>query len=265
MPRKVRSKLHRYRSIIRETANWPDYMAFKLGLHRGGDFTFRLRDGSIYTVEKRMMGPFRECFFDDQYLRHIDATGLPTNPVVIDIGANVGFAALYFLHRFPKATVHSFEPMPYMQGLLHKRRAEHPETDWHIHDFGVWKEDGTLELFTSHVDDFTAVSGIVRLEKTGHRVEVKVRRLDGFLEEHGMKRVDLLKLDCEGAEYGILFSLPDEVYEGILNIALETHETEEWKTLDMVRHLRSKGYEVVYEDRGATGHVWARRIPGKNR
>jgi hypothetical protein len=40
---------------------------------------------------------------------------------------------------------------------------------------------------------------------------------------------------------------------------METHDTEEYKTLDMVEFLRSKGYEVDFEERRITGHVWARR------
>jgi|688.fasta_scaffold151794_3 FkbM family methyltransferase len=259
MLQKFRDKWHRYAAIFRETTNWPSYLAFKTGLHPGRDFTFRMRDGRGYTVEKRMMGPFRECFFDDQYFRHIDPKTLPKAPVIIDIGANVGFAALYFLHLFPKAVIHSFEPMPYMLRQLHRRRAERPEADWHVHDAGVWKEDGELELFTTEDDDFTAVSGLVKLDHTNRRVKVRVVGLEGFLKERGNPHVDLLKLDCEGAEYGILFSLSEETYENISNIAMETHDTEEYKTLDMVEFLRSKGYEVDFEERRITGHVWARR------
>jgi hypothetical protein len=88
---------------------------------------------------------------------------------------------------------------------------------------------------------------------------VRVVGLEGFLKERGNPHVDLLKLDCEGAEYGILFSLSEETYENISNIAMETHDTEEYKTLDMVEFLRSKGYEVDFEERRITGHVWARR------
>jgi len=264
MPQKLRNKLHRYAAIVRQTANWPAYMAFKMGLHRGRHFTFRMRDGQAYTVEKRMIGPFRECFFDDQYFSRLDISNLPETPLIIDIGANVGFSALYFLRRFPKAVVHSFEPMPFLQRELHARKALHPQAHWHLHDYGIWKDDGELELHTTHVDDFTSVSGLVRLHDTIHRVKVPVRRLDTFLDDHGIRQVDLLKLDCEGAEYGILFHLPDSIWPRIANIALETHLTDEWTTRDMVDFLRSKGYQVDAEERRVTGNVWARSPKGLN-
>lgn len=258
MLQKVRNKLRRYAAIVRETSNWPTYMAFKMGLHRGPFFTFHMRDGARYTLEKRMIGPFRECFFDDQYFSRLDISTFPESPLIIDIGANVGFSALYFLRLFPKATVHSFEPMPYLQARLQQRKDEFPHYDWHLHPYGVWKEDGELELYTTHVNEFTSVSGLVRLHDTVHRVKVKVLSLYAFLETSGIRRVDLLKLDCEGAEYGILFHLPDEAFDKIDNIALETHDTEDWKTRDMVDFLQGKGYEVSFETRRITGNVWAK-------
>jgi FkbM family methyltransferase len=259
MLQKFRNKWHRYAAIFRMTDNWPAYLSFKTGLHRGRDFTFVMRDGRRYTVDKRMIGPFRECFFDDQYFRHLDPRSFPEKPLIIDIGANVGFAALYFLHLFPKAVIHSLEPMPYMLTQLHKRRSDYPEAEWHVHDAGVWKEDGELELFTTDEEGFTAVSGLVRLETTNRMVKVRVIGLEGFLRDRGIRRVDLLKLDCEGAEYGILFNLSEEAFAGIRNIAMETHDTEDCKTSDMVDFLRRKGYEVDFEENRITGHVWARR------
>ena len=259
MLQKFRNKWYRYAAIFRETDNWPAYLAFKTGLHRGREFTFVMRDGSRYTVEKRMIGPFRECFFDDQYFRRLDMGSFPERPLIIDIGANVGFAALHFLHLFPKAVIHSFEPMPFMLAQMHGRRAEYPAAEWHVHEAGVWKEDGELELFTTDRDEFTAVSGLVKLEDTNRKVKVRVVGLEGFMKDNGIGRVDLLKLDCEGAEYGILFNLSVEAFACIRNIAMETHDTEEWKTGDMVRFLKSKGYEVDFEEGRVTGHVWARR------
>jgi hypothetical protein len=91
---------------------------------------------------------------------------------------------------------------------------------------------------------------------------VPVRRLDGFLEQQAIPHVDLLKLDCEGAEYGILFNRPESIWGRIANIALETHDTDEWKTRDMVDFLRARGYEVDVEERRITGNVWARNRKG---
>ena len=79
---KLGYKLQRYGAIFKELKNWPEYLAFKMGIHPGKDFVFKFKDGNIYRVPKKMIGPFRECFFDDQYMLHFDQQGFPKNPVI---------------------------------------------------------------------------------------------------------------------------------------------------------------------------------------
>ena len=86
---KLGYKLQRYGAIFKELKNWPEYLAFKVGVHPGKDFVFTFKDGHVYRVPKKMIGPFRECFFDDQYMLHFDQQGFPKDPVIFDVGANV--------------------------------------------------------------------------------------------------------------------------------------------------------------------------------
>jgi molybdenum cofactor biosynthesis enzyme MoaA len=79
------------------------------------------------------------------------------------------------------------------------------------------------------------------------------------MHERSLNTIDLLKLDCEGAEYEILFSLPDAEFKKVNRIAMETHVTESHKTEDLVDFLRNKGYQVNYIANKETGHIWAWR------
>ena len=259
MSGKLSYKIQRYGSIFRELSNWPSYMAFKLGLHPGKDFVFRFRDGHVYHVPKKMIGPFRECFFDDQYMLHFDKKDFPQNPVILDVGANVGFAALYFFRCFPNATVHSFEPMPFLQKMMQQHKVQYPGHQWHQHGYGLWKENGSMDIFTDAPDDFTSISGIAHFEDAVHKVTINVKTLSSFMDENKIEKIDLLKMDCEGAEYEILFNLPDAFFSRIERMAMETHETQQYKTVEMAEFLQSKGYQVIYVTRPATrtGHVWA--------
>jgi FkbM family methyltransferase len=206
-----------------------------------------------------MIGPFRECFFDEQYMLHFDKKDFPQNPVILDVGANVGFAALYFFRCFPNATVHSFEPMPFLQKMMEQHKAQYSGHNWNQHAFGLWKEDGTMDIYTDAPDDFTSISGIVHFEDAVHKVRIPVRTLSAFLDENNLEKVDLLKMDCEGAEYEILFNLPDSYFNTIGRMAMETHETQQYTTVEMAEFLKTKGYQVRYVTRPATrtGHVWA--------
>lgn len=259
MLNKLHYKYQRYSSILKEIKNWPSYFLFKMGLHPGKEFIFKFNDGHSYSVPKKMIGPFRECFFDDQYLQKFDAHSFPSSPVIIDIGANVGYAALYFFRKFPEATIHSFEPMPFLQSMLHKYQHAYKHYNWKIHPYGLWKEEGNLELFTTSTDDFTSISGVMKFPDADKKFNVQVSTLQKFIQENKIENIDLLKIDCEGAEYEILFSLTDEDYNKVKRIAMETHVTENYKTEDLVEFIKSKGYELIYVAKPETGHIWAWR------
>jgi FkbM family methyltransferase len=259
MFQKLSSKYQRYHSIFKEINNWSSYLLFKMGVHPGKDFTFSFKDGHTYTVPKKMIGPFRECFFDDQYLQKFDLGTFDNSPTIIDIGANVGYAALYFFRKFPAAVIHSFEPMPFLQSMLYKHQTDYKNYQWEIHPYGLWKEEGELELFTTSVDDFTSISGVMKFPDANKTCKVQVRTLSQFMYERSLNTIDLLKLDCEGAEYEILFSLPDAEFKKVKRIAMETHVTESHKTEDLVDFLRNKGYQVNYIANKETGHIWAWR------
>jgi hypothetical protein len=65
------------------------------------------------------------------------------------------------------------------------------------------------------------------------------------LEGIGIRQVDLVKLDCEGAEYEILFNLPPVYFPRIRRIVLEYHDNVTAYThLDLAAFLKEQGYRV---------------------
>lgn len=114
-----------------------------------------------------------------------------------------------------------------------------------------------MELFTTSTDGFSTVSGMIPRPDADKRIRVKMRSLGQFLQDNHIERVDLLKLDCEGAEYDILFGLQEEDFARIPRIAMETHVTEKFRMEDMLDFLRGKGYIVTAADGTTTGKVWA--------
>jgi hypothetical protein len=55
-----------------------------------------------------------------------------------------------------------------------------------------------------------------------------------------------MKLDCEGAEYEILFKAPDAMLARIDRIVMEYHDNAtEYTHRDMARFLEGKGYQIA--------------------
>ncbi|NJR39752.1 MAG: hypothetical protein HC781_14175 [Leptolyngbyaceae cyanobacterium CSU_1_4] len=64
-----------------------------------------------------------------------------------------------------------------------------------------------------------------------------------------LERIDLLKMDVEGAEYDILFTCPNETLAKIQRVVMEYHEFdgEKRNRFDLARLLEAHGFHVVVE------------------
>jgi FkbM family methyltransferase len=128
------------------------------------------------------------------------------NPVFVDVGAHTGEYSTALISKFPKATVHAFEPHPRTFERLakavgdriscHRMALGSSVTSMDLYDRK--KSDGS-ELASLSLEGLEAVR---RDELVSHRVAVST--LDQFCSDHGIDAVDLLKIDTEGFEMDVL-------------------------------------------------------------
>jgi len=91
----------------------------------------------------------------------------------------------------------------------------------HLHPVGIWNEDATLRFFAPQNETHVSHS-LVNLQQTEHSIEVPARRLAGIMQELGHTRIDLLKIDIEGAEYQVIESIiQDKIDIGIICIEFD--------------------------------------------
>jgi FkbM family methyltransferase len=163
------------------------------------------------------------------HARVYDVPTAPVRPgdVVVDVGANHGFATCHFARR--GARVLAFEPSPEVYAMLAVNVAAN-RLGGQVTAFqeALLDRDGTATLFVTPVlggGMSTLDHGFAEalsLPLTG-RPEVRTRTLAGVLATQGVDRVRLLKLDCEGSELAILRSLDRGVLDRIDAIAVEYH------------------------------------------
>ncbi len=153
----------------------------------------------------------------------------------LDVGANVGYASLYFARIFPTATIEAFEPHPVHIEMIRGHLAlNHLEDRVKLHPFGV----GVLSApgFMSDAGSCSSVSG------DDGTIPV---RIEDFFDLVGDQPVDFLKLDCEGAEYDILM---DERFSHlpVKTLVMEWHDNERRSgTRDILhRRLLELGWHV---------------------
>ena len=92
----------------------------------------------------------------------------------------------------------------------------------------------------------------------GDAITVCMTTLPKLMQDYGIQRVDLLKLDCEGAEWDILPTAED-VLPRIRQICMEFHCRGEWTPAKLANWLRVRGYEVWHTAGPWNGLLWASR------
>ncbi len=124
-------------------------------------------------------------------------------PVIIDAGANIGMATLYFKKLYPEARIVCFEPDPENFALLTRNVEGNGLTGVELHQAAVSDDEEPLVFFTSHNASPLRNSTIRERVPSAHEIRVPAVRLSGFIKS----AVDLLKLDVEGAEGRVLADL----------------------------------------------------------
>jgi len=250
--------------MLRSIANWPGYLKYKAG-NSAERFKFDVRGLGKLAVERKALGPFRENFFDDLYFAGFPRKVLERlhgNPLMLDVGANVGFFALAAFRKFPKAKIFSFEPHPYCIAELDAYRRQFGHFEWTLVPEAMSKEKATLHLITNRPNDFTSTASLIPHERHDHAISVQANTLAAFLTSRGIEQVDYLKLDCEGAEYDILYNADTQTIKKIRAACIEAHpSTVPANRLDRLEtFLRKQGFETTTLDANVeTGMIYAWR------
>lgn len=171
----------------------------------------RLADGQPRAGAGRVLG--RDVYapdvtallflFEEVVLEQDYAIDLGTKrPRILDCGANVGMATLWFALRWPEARIEAFEPNPEAVAALRRTLdANDLDTRVTLHPVAVGRSEGTATLAADRGRGASLTASLAPGRGKGTAThEVPVRRLSDFVGEGA----DLLKLDVEGLELDVL-------------------------------------------------------------
>jgi FkbM family methyltransferase len=136
---------------------------------------------------------YAEILLQGQY-----AFDLPFSPkTIVDAGANIGMASIYFAHRYPEAKIIAIEAEASNFAML-ARNVRPYATIIPLHA-ALWNRDG--EISVSEPDPSTGASGKwAFVTHEGPGVKVRAVTMRTLMKEMEMHCIDLLKIDIEGAE-----------------------------------------------------------------
>lgn len=124
---------------------------------------------------------------------------------VVDIGANQGQTAARFLETFPHARILSFEPVPTTFRRLAAAYGQHPRVT--CENLAASDTNGEVQMLVgAEADSFVSriVDASAQEDAVWHRQAVPAVRLEDYLRDKNIPRIDLLKTDTEGHDLSVL-------------------------------------------------------------
>lgn len=181
-----------------------------VSLHHPVHARFKLREvGSDPSL-------FQELFVTDVY-RDV-ASNVQKCDTIVDLGANIGLASLYFADRYPSARIVAVEPFPEnyemlrsnLGGLIRKGRAGTIRA-------AISNSSSEVKFALPEDGSFCEAQ-----QSSDGEVSAPPINMDELIRQQNLEKIDLLKVDIEGGEVE-LFKGPCRWLERVRAIAIEFH------------------------------------------
>ncbi len=179
--------------------------------------------------------------------------------IVIDIGFNYGLFSLQALDNNAKKII-GFEP----NTKLVKWFNENIKDDRiDLHEVAISNKNGFTSFYESEYFGKSTIYSDINEKDTKESYIVRVINFNEFIKTNNIDKIDYLKIDCEGGEYDIIESIPNEYLKNnIRKIAVEFHhKIDNPRVINLFNKLDDCGFEIKkhYEHGAETGMIYARK------
>lgn len=230
-------KLRRFRSLF-TVLNYAR-LRLALTLRPGGFVRFRIRpvptDLWMRTTSQLDYIVLKYVFLDKF---HLPFTSLPGSPVILDLGANIGFTCVDYANQFPDARIFGYEMDKANFDLALLNTSAYPSIK--IENMAVGAADGR-----GYYDAAVSVAADayqLRAEESATSKLVNVTSLAGIISRHALARVDFIKMDIEGAEVDVFSAADLSWLEVVDKLHVELHDENVVATI--AERLRIQGFNV---------------------
>jgi FkbM family methyltransferase len=261
-PRKIARRLRLLPLVAGKVTNWLAFtFNYALGLTPEGGYRFR--NGARIRIGRGIDHvPIIEIFLKEDYGK------MPDNAVIVDLGANIGVFTIYATTTANNVKVYAYEPLTKFFDMMEANvRLNGQEKSVQCFNLAVAGKAETRTLYVKGTDFyFPTLVGNDRKNKQEAKQEttdVECTTIANIFESNKLKQIDILKMDCEGAEYEILYQTPAAYFERIKEIRMEYHnlDNNERRLEHLREFLKINGYAIAREQATSetNGSLWAER------
>ena len=191
----------------------------------GADLSLRIDDSDIRV--------FKQIFVDNEY----DSLNLPdVAKTIIDLGANIGLSALFFIKKFSTSRIVAVEPDAVNFSIMEKNLEKFSKSISFL-QAAIWPTDGEVSLVEEDDDHSSLGAWGYRTEASNGKsaLSVKALSIPTIMKQYDMDFVDILKVDIEGAEYELFEKNYEDWIDKVGLIIIETHDRFKPNSEAMVR------------------------------
>lgn len=183
---------------------------------------------------------FKEVFLNEEYR----IENLQTSPLIVDCGSNIGTSILYFKKVYPESKIIGFEANPAVYKLLEKNVANQELLNVEIHHAALFDKETELTFYTGSSNQ-NLMGSLFKKRGGTNEVKVKTKLLSQFLLPYD--KVDVVKIDVEGAEWNVLTDLiSNDSLKKVQNFLIEYHLNmpgEQGKLSQFIKFFEDQGFK----------------------
>ncbi len=226
---------------IKTVKNWPIFLLNYIGLINSHNATYILRN----KIKIKSMDELGASLVFLAIIRK-DYGKITDNSTVVDIGANIGTFSIFAAFSAKNTKVYAYEPADETFTLLKENvETNHLENTIKLFKLGV---SGRKETRQFYLSEKSVWHSFYQTDEKQSVREISCISMKDVFNDNNIKTIDVLKLDCEGAEYEILYNIPDEYFSRIKNIRME-YENKSKKNhniISLIDFLEEKGFKVEF-------------------
>lgn len=250
-------KLRRGLSVLHSVRNNIEYFRDYLGFIEG-EHTLHFRNGLslIFRARTQDRTAINEVLIYNLYQKK--GFAIHDTDIVVDIGAHIGTFTLLASKSARHGKVLAYEPEQSNFSLLQRNLLLNNCENTIPFLIGVAGTSGTKTLYIPE-GNLTDAPSLYTMHHGMRKIEISTTSLKDILLANHLRRIDYLKMDCEGGEYEILYETSPKVLQKIKKIVLEYHNINEarkrkglpedapssYNNIALTYFLKKQGYEVI--------------------
>ena len=211
-----------------------------------------------------------------------DIVKISDGDTIVDIGANIGVFGLVLSKLFKNLTIHSFEPINEIYNVLKSNSVLSKNKNFKAYPYGISNKNHVIDftyypnspaLSTSYPDIWNSKKDLMEalkgnlehspknwwwakyipnfiyplilknLRRNSKKIECELKTLSDVIKNINIKKIDLLKIDCEGNELKVIEGLDNNSWQIINQLIIEVHDIDNRLNI-ILDTLKEKNYTV---------------------